>query len=375
MADEIVASLREELESAFDATPEVAEPAPPPAETPAAPAEETPTETEGAGEAEAERVRKRDESGRFAKEEADKKAAAEAKKPASPPVPVGEKPASEKPAAPSPQVAKAPQSWKPDAREEWAKLPPRVQQEVIRREGEVQRALQESSEARQGYQKYREAVSPFEAMIRSEGGEPLAAIQGLLQTAHLLRTAPPQVKAAGIARMVQSFLPGREGLELLDAALSGQGQPGYQQPNPAQFRDPRVDEILAERERAHAAEAQQKAEAAAKQVAEIQNEEFFEDVRQDMADLIEVAQRRGVALSVKDAYNRAVNLHPEIVKVLEQRSAAAARNPAGSTARAKAASSSVKASPVVVPKGGGESSNDLRATLDRVAGEIESGGR
>jgi hypothetical protein len=371
MSDPVVATLREELDAAFDAA-DTAEPAPPSTEIQADPAEATP-ETDVAGEAEAERVRKRDEAGRFAKEEAAEKAAAEAKKPAAPPVPVGETPAPEKPAAPSPQIAKAPQSWKPDAREEWAKLTPRVQQEVIRREGEVQRALQESSEARQGYQKFKESVAPFENMIRAEGGEVLPAVQGLLQTAHMLRTAPPQVKAEAIAKMVRSFLPGRDGLEMLDAALSGQAPQG--QPQQQAFRDPRIDQLLAEREQEQRAKAEASAATARQQVEEIAKEEFFEDVRQDMADLIEVARRRGVALSVKDAYNRAVNLHPEISKVVSQRAAHAARNPTGSTARAKAASVSVRASPAVTPKVGDDSSNDLRATLERVESEISGGGR
>lgn len=371
MSDPVVASLREDLESAFDAAPEVAEPASPPAEIPAAPAEATP-ETEGAGEAEAERVRKRDEAGRFAKEAEDRKAEqAKEEKPVTPPVADGKPLVAEKAVAPLVQATKAPQSWKPDAREEWSKLSPRVQQEVVRREGEVQRVLQESSEARQGFQKYREAVSPFENMIRAEGGDTLQAVQGLLQTAHMLRTAPPHVRAAGIARMVSSFLPGREGLELLDAALSGQAQPQQQQSQ--QFRDPRLDGILAQIEEQRAVTTKQKAAEAAQKVQEVAQEEFFEDVRQDMADLIEVAQRRGVALSLSDAYNRAVNLHPEISKVVAQRAALAARNPAGATQRAKAASSSIKARPAVQPKVGDDSSNDLRATLDRVADEIDSG--
>jgi hypothetical protein len=324
-----------------------------------------------AGDAEAERVRKRDEAGRFAKEAAEEKAAAEAKKLASPPVPVGETPAPEKSAVPSPQIAKAPQSWKPDAREEWSKLTPRVQQEVIRREGEVQRALQESSEARQGYQKFKESVAPFENMIRAEGGEVIPAVQGLLQTAHMLRTAPAQVKAQAIARMVQNFLPGREGLELLDAALSGQAPQQGQQPQ-QQFRDPRIDQLLAEREQEQRAKAEAATATARQQVEEVSKEEFFEDVRQDMADLIEVARRRGVALSVKDAYNRAVGLHPEISKVVSQRAAHAARNPVGSTARSKAASVSVKASPAVAPKGDVDAA-DLRASLGAAFDAAEGG--
>ena len=155
--------------------------------------------------------------------------------------------------------------------------------------------------SRQGYQKFREAVSPFEGMIRAEGGEVVPAIQGLLQTAHMLRTAPAHVKAQGIARMVQTFLPGREGLELLDATLSGQAPQAHQQA-PQQFqRDPEVQALLDRVKQAEQARSQRDAAEAQRAVEEISQEEFFEDVRQEMADLIEVAKRRGLALTVKDA--------------------------------------------------------------------------
>jgi hypothetical protein len=124
-----------------------------------------------------------------------------------------------------------------------------------------------------------------------------------------------------------------------------------------------------------ATSAQQKQAEAAKSVQEVAQEEFFEDVRQDMADLIEVAQRRGVALTLKDAYTRAVGLHPEISKVVSQRAAAAARTPAGATQRARAASSSVRSSPAVQPKGDREVGHDMRADLEAAMDAVENAGR
>ena len=39
---------------------------------------------------------------------------------------------------------------------------------------------------------------------------------------------------------------------------------------------------------------------------------YFDEVREEMADLIEVASRRGVALSLDDAYNKAVAINPDV---------------------------------------------------------------
>lgn len=360
--------LREALDAAFDTTAadQTPEPSTPEA-VPAAPPEppeagETPPSTPEPEGQEAQPGRPRGADGRFVKSDepapaAPKEPTEKADQPSTPPAP-------EKPAAqPSAQPVKAPQSWKPSAREEWSKISPLVQAEVARREREVQQALQETSEARQGYQKYRETVAPFEQMIRSEGGEPLAAVQSLLQTAYALRTAPATTKAQMIARMVQTFLPGRDGLELLDRSLAGEAPPP-EAPRSQEFRDPRVDQILARFQHAERAEVQTRQEQARQEIETVQKLEFFQDLRQDMADIMEMSQRRGLQITVKDAYDKAAALHPEISKVLAQRAEAQRlANPSGSTQAARRAAVSVRSTPAIQPKTG-DIASDLRSTLD-----------
>lgn len=330
------------------------EPAPAPVETPApeaAPPPDaevqavTPSTDEDKAKGEG---RPRGPDGKFLPKEGEPVAAA----PTAPTEPAKEA----APVAPEVKVPKAPQSWKPAAREEWAKAPPAIREEVLRREAEVQRVMQESSEARQGFQRVKEAIQPFEQMIRTEGGEPVQAIQGLLQTAYALRTAPPQHKAQMIANMVRSFLPGREGLELLDAALTpGAAQPQMAQPQMPQqpMRDPRVDQMLAAQQQ----QAQLRAQTA---LAEVQGEEFFEDVREDMADIIEAGRKRGLDIDLRSAYNRAVRVNPDVAKVIEQREAAQRATQNGATQR-KAAATSVRSNPASPPVGGNE--KDLREII------------
>jgi hypothetical protein len=50
-----------------------------------------------------------------------------------------------------------------------------------------------------------------------------------------------------------------------------------------------------------------------------QSAEFLNDVRNDMADLIDLANKQGRSLSLQEAYDRACAIHPEISKVMEQR--------------------------------------------------------
>jgi hypothetical protein len=53
----------------------------------------------------------------------------------------------------------------------------------------------------------------------------------------------------------------------------------------------------------------------------------------------------------------------------------AARNPTGSTQRAKAASSSVRSSPVVAPKGEREAGRDMRSDLEAAIESLDGAGR
>jgi hypothetical protein len=318
--------IREALSAAFDQSSEP-EPAATSAEQPAeAPTPEPAAEPASAPEApEAKAVRERSPDGKFATKKA--APAADPAAPAPAPAPVAE-------------TYKPPQSWKAQIRERWASLPPEVQAEVVRREREVEGNLRESAEAKKGWSQFRETVTPYEAMLRAEGVDPIRAVGSLLQTMAALRTAPPQHKAAMVANMVKSFgVP----IDALDAALVGEAsQPQSQAP----YRDPRVDQLFSRLEQAQAARQQQTQAQAQQEIQSVAGEEFFEDVREDMADLIDAASRRGVALSLKDAYSRAVKLNPATSEVLAQRDAAKAATTANAaTAAARKASSSVRPNP------------------------------
>ncbi len=239
---------------------------------------------------------------------------------------------------------KPPNSWKPAAREHWAKLPAEVQQEAIRRERETQQALTASDDARKNWGNYQQAIAPYMGMIQAEGGDPISAASTLFRTAAALRTAPPGHKARLVADIVKTY--GID-IQLLDQELAGQAPQQTQAPQQGQFRDPRFDQFLQDLE----GQKRQRQQAMNQQhAAEVEtfgaNAEFFDDVRQEMADLLEVSARRGVEMTLENAYSRAVKLHPEVSKVMAQReTAAAATATQATTQRARAAASSVRSRP------------------------------
>ena len=239
--------------------------------------------------------------------------------------------------------ARAPQSWRADAREHWNRLPPQVQAEVMRREHETSNVLNQTAEERKIAHAFREAVSPFEAMVRAEGSDPLRATAALFKTAYQLRQGSPQSKAQLVAEMVEQY--GID-LDMLDrslaARMSGQPQaPQQQQYEKATMQDPRLDQLLTGLQQIHQQQTYAEAQEANAMVGDFaQTHEFFADVREEMADMIEMAQRRGMEMSMEDAYNRAVHFNPATAAVMAQRG-----TPQQSVARARNAASSVRSQP------------------------------
>ena len=349
-------SLRDEIASAFEAS-----------DAPEAPQAEAPTQDSGESVAKDDADRPRDPNGRFAKKEAeaDSHGAVDAEAGAKP---VGAKapsvPTGQPVPAPSP-LAKPPASWKPAAREAWAMLPDPVKAEILRREGDTSRVLNETTEARKLRESFQQTIAPYEAMLRAENAEPLKAVQNLLETARMLRQSPPEQRAHLVAQIVQHYgVP----IQALDAALAG--QPVRPQ-GPAQYQDPRVDQLMAQIEQAKAQRAQAESEAADREVEEFgTDKEFFDDVRETMADLIEIAEKRGQKLDLETAYKRAVSMDDEISAVIRQREAAkSAATAKAATSKAKAAASSVRTSGP--PPKGGPGSESLR---DAIAAAFDEAG-
>lgn len=275
---------------------------------------------------------------------------------------------------PRAQEERAPASWSPETRQHWNALPPDVRQEVMRREREVQTTLQETAEARRAVQHFQQLVQPYERFIREEQSTPLQAMVNMFDTAAKLRTGSAHEVAQLVAGVVQQYGVGRHGNEFisaLDSALAGRVVNSQQSPgNPIQ---PVIQQVLAQElapvrqfmgqmEQMRAMREQQVAVEAQQNVQQfIANQEFGADVASDMADILELAARQGRDMSLEDAYNRAVRLHPSISKIVSQREQASSGAPRLAQ-RARAAASSVSGSaPVGMPQ---QSGGDIRSAIE-----------
>jgi hypothetical protein len=270
------------------------------------------------------------------------------------------------------RVDRAPASWKKDAKGEWNALPLQARQEIHRREMEVQRVLNETAPIRQEAQQFREAVTPYMARIQSLGVTPHQAVGELLKADYLLATGSPSQKAMFIDKLLQDY-----GVDIneLDSAIARRlgGQQQQQQQQQPAFDPNQISQLVQQQLNQALAPIYQQRQQEQQQI--VQNAEMtveqmeldpkyphFESVRQDMADLMEINARRGVYISVQEAYNRAVGMNPEL-SAMQQATQLNQR-----AQRAAAAAASVSGSPV----GGGTqthaSSGDLRADLEAAFG-------
>jgi hypothetical protein len=251
---------------------------------------------------------------------------------------------------PKPQGERPPASWKPEIREHWGSLPEPVRAEIARREVEVQRTLQETAEARKTAESIDRVISPYMSFIKAEGSNPLQAIDNMMSTAAKLRTGTAPELATMMAQLINQFGTGRFGnafIEQLDGALAGQApRVDPQQAAIEQVLNQRlapVQQMLTQFQQAQVYQQQQVAERAQNEVAQfISQAEFGDDVREDMADLLEAAQRKGQSLTLQQAYEKACYLNDSVRKVMQQRQAAQGASVTTQAAqRAKAAAVSV----------------------------------
>lgn len=348
-------TMRDALEAAFEEaekTPSAAAPEPvvevidtdpAPADTPAAEAPEASQDLNALAE-EQKDGQPRDENGKFkAKEEQP------AEQPAQDLQDQGMQPGPK--SGPKNHPDRAPQAWRPEVREHWQQLPEPVRAEIARRESEHARFIQESSEARKTAETLMKTIAPYEAFIRAENSNPIQAIDNLMSTAARLRTGTAPELAQMVAGLVKQFGVGRFGngfIEQLDSALAGQTP--VQDPQQAAIeqalnqRLAPVQQMLTQFQQAQLAQQQAAQQSAQNEVADfLSKAEFGEDVREDMADLMETATRRGQNLSLADAYKKACLMNDNVRSVIAQRVRAQGAQQ-GTQAAQKARSAAVQVS-------------------------------
>jgi predicted DsbA family dithiol-disulfide isomerase len=240
--------------------------------------------------------------------------------------------------------------------------------------------LAQTAEARNLHTEFNRTVQPFMHEIQQDGVTPLKAVENLMNTAAWLRRGNPAQKAQVVASIIKTYGIDISALDEVlasgqyDSTVYPQGQGQVRQPSydPAiisaieQKFAPTMQFVQSLQERMQQSEQQkvQEMTSASEQFLNDPANEFAWDVKDDMADLIEYAAKRGQQMSLQEAYRRATMLHPDISKILEGRRPV--QEPLSPAAiRAKQAAS-VSPANSGAPIGGNEEddqSGDLRSDL------------
>lgn len=227
-------------------------------------------------------------------------------------------------------LAKAPEAWQPAAREGWAELPESVRTQIHKRETEINKALMDGSDNRKQGEKFNDIAGRYAQIIAAEGvTDPIVGFEEMMKVMSVLRMGTPEQKAAKIAQFIGGYgVP----VEILDSILSGQpaigggnGAAAIGDPNMA-YIDQKlapVNELLG---RLNAQERQTNLDRNKQYMNEVvafkAANEFYTDVQHDMADLCEMAGKRGYDMPLAEAYTKACAMNPEISKIMADRGAA-----------------------------------------------------
>jgi len=225
---------------------------------------------------------------------------------------------------------KAPASWSPTAREGWKDLPEPVRAQITKRENEINKALNDGAENRKAGEKFNDIANRYAQIIAAEGApDALTGVEELVKTVATLRMGSAQQKAQKVAGFIEHYGIDINMLDNIltkqlngDTSASSGSSTGLPDPI-AQALEARlapVDKLLQNFEQAEKARIFQANQNAINEVMQFkQNNDFYDDVKNDMADMVELAEKRGVKMSLQEAYDKACALNPEVSKVLTER--------------------------------------------------------
>lgn len=212
----------------------------------------------------------------------------------------------EPPPADDPQ---APETWRKEAAAEWAKLPPVVRDEILKREQDIFQGIETYKQGHQFGQTMAQVLQPFAGFYQQSGVTPAAHVADLVQMQLTLAHGTPAEKHGIIQRITKEF-----NIDLAEMALEAIDAP-YVDPA-VQTLQQKLDAIESRQRMQDQQEHQRVRERVTTEIERFAADPlniYFDEV----APLMEQFMRAGIVKDLKDAYDRAIWAHPE-VRVKEQ---------------------------------------------------------
>ena len=239
-------------------------------------------------------------------------------------------------------------SWKREAQSVLSALPPDTQRLIQEREEQFHKGIEQyKQDAYQG-RSLGKALAPHMEYLNQVGVAPETAISTLIAAEKVLRTADPQTKTNMFMKLAHDY-----GIDVNSLTNIPFDPYKYQLEQQLAAQQSQLAQIMQSRQIAEEAQLGQTIEQFAQQ------HEYFDEVRETMADLLD----KGFASDLNDAYSKAVRLNGDVFERTTQNSGQT--NPvqrANNAAKAaKAAAVSVKGAPT-----GGMKATEAKSTEEAV---------
>lgn len=258
--------------------------------------------------------------------------------------------------APAP-VDEAPKGLSVGMRENWKNLDSQTKNEFNRYEERISGMAQKYAHDARRAQAMDKVMQPYSQLMQMNGG-PQNILPGLLQTGAALQTGNEVERARTVASLISQF-------QVNPAQVAGFLKGENPEPSPGDQMQQMINKQLApvhqqlqqyqQRDEQMRQQGQEQIKGKIREFA--QANEFYGDLSETMADIMDIAARNGREMGLQEAYDAAAWQHPEIRKVM------LARQSQGQVQQRKRAASSIHGTP------GGEGSNaapaDLRSTLEQ----------
>ena len=238
-------------------------------------------------------------------------------------------------------------SWKKEAQSTLSQLPPETQRMIQEREEQFHKGIEQyKQDAFQG-RSLNKALAPHMEYLNQVGVAPEQAISTLIQAEKLLRTSDPQTKTQMFMKLAHDY-----GVDVNSLTNTYFDPYKYQQEQQFNALQQELTQLKQSRQIAEEAQLGQTIEQFAQQ------HEYFDEVRETMADLLD----KGLASDLNDAYSKAVRLNDDVFSRTTQNVNVNPIQRANNAAKAaKAAAVSVKGSPV-----GGMKATEAKSTEEAV---------
>jgi len=215
-------------------------------------------------------------------------------------------------------ISRAPAGWSPSARASWDELPAGARKEIIKREKDYSVGIQRHSETAKYGESVQRVLAPFQSIMRMEGADDITAVANLAQTAATLRLGTPVEKAKLVTDLINVY-----GVDIstLDSMLAGE-QVSEEDDKLQRLLDQKLapfQQLLSGVNQAKEQQARGVISTVDKEIAEFEKTaEFIEDVREDMAYILETAAQRGSKITLKQAYDRAVASRDDLAPLVDK---------------------------------------------------------